>query len=199
MESSINSNSTNISSNDTDIASNASDITTNASNISSNDTDIASNTTSITTINDTTLARFSSGARVYSNTSDENTALGDVSLNTIIAGGQSGKHNVAIGAGTMYNLTREATTQHLDKMLYTAVQGSYNVALEDMRYDNVTGDRNTALGYRAGFNGEGDGNVLLVTKQVSQKLVPINFTSAHTMLLTAQREILLWRIFQQEI
>ena len=150
VESSINTNSTNISSNDTDIASNASSITTNASNISSNDTDIASNTTSITTINNTTLARFSSGARVYSNTGDENTALGDVSLNTIIAGGQSGKHNVAIGAGTMYNLTSGSYNTALGQdALYSSTSGSYNVALgRHALYDNVTGDRNTALGYR---------------------------------------------------
>ena len=64
VESSINTNSTNISSNNTNIA-------TNTSSISTNTTSINANTSTISTINDTTLANFSSGARVLDSSSSE--------------------------------------------------------------------------------------------------------------------------------
>ena len=86
VESSINTNSTNISSNDTDIASILQTLQRTLS-ISSNDTDIATNVTNIattsalqltslilplmhllpTSINETTLANFSSGIEVFKN------------------------------------------------------------------------------------------------------------------------------------
>ena len=114
VESSINTNSTNITSNDTDIASNATNITTNSSAIS--------------TLNNTTLANFSSGARVYVDGS-ENIGIGSDTLSSISGSAQK---NTAVGYQALAGLTTGKSN--------TAIG---NTALNVL----TTGGENTALGY----------------------------------------------------